>query len=429
MTRLPDSERWREIDAALTDLLDVPPSERDAWIDAHCAGRPDVAAELRALLAHAEADGPLDRVGRSAVLADALGAHAREDGIIGGWRLVRRIGAGGMADVFLAERESEGVSQRAALKLLTSGFASPELRARFVRERGILAELSDARIARYFDGGIAADGRPWLAMEYVEGLPIDRYCEEHALSLRERLALFREVCGAVAHAHRHLVVHRDVKPSNVLVSHDAQVKLLDFGIAKPLGARTGDATETTARVLTPHYASPEQLRGDAPSTATDVYLLGLLLYELVAGRRPFAEHEGDPFALERALREDDPPKPSDALARSGQAKPIAPRELRGDIDRIVLFALRKDPAARYSSVERLDEDIALFLAGRPVHARGDAVGYRLRKWLARHRIAAAALAGALIVALASGALLIRQNRIVAGERDRARIAASQSEAV
>jgi serine/threonine-protein kinase len=429
MTHLPDSERWREIDAALTHLLDIAPDERTAWIDTNCVERPDIAAELRALLAHAEAEGPLDRVERSAVLADALGApHASEGTVIGGWRLVRRIGAGGMADVFLAERESEGVSQRAALKLLTAGFASPELRARFVRERGILAELSDARIARYFDGGIAADGRPWLTMEYVEGLPIDRHCDEHRLTLRERLVLFRDVCGAVAHAHRHLVVHRDVKPSNVLVSHDGQVKLLDFGIAKPLGEHRGDATEATARVLTPHYASPEQLRGDAPSTATDVYLLGLLLYELVAGRRPFAEHEGDPFALERALREDDPPKPSDALAR-GRATPLTPRELRGDIDRIVLLALRKDPGARYSSVERLDEDIARFLAGRPVRARGDAVGYRLRKWLARHRIAAAALAGALIVAVASAVLLIRQNRVVAGERDRARVAAAQSEAV
>lgn len=223
MSRLPDSERWREIDAALTDLLDVEPPARAAWIDTHCTGRPDIAAELRALLAHAETEGPLDHVERSATLADALGEHG--DGtVIGGWRLIRRIGAGGMADVFLAERESEGVAQRAALKLLTAGFASPELRARFARERGILAQLSDARIARYFDGGIAADGRPWLAMEYIEGLPIDRYCETQRLTLRERLALFRDVCGAVAHAHRHLVVHRDVKPSNVLVSHDGQVK-------------------------------------------------------------------------------------------------------------------------------------------------------------------------------------------------------------
>src|SRR5262249_46217885 len=209
--------------------------------------------------------------------------------------------------------------------------------------------LSDARIARYFDGGIAADGRPWLPMEYVEGLPIDRHCAEHRLPLQERLRLFRDVCGAVAHAHRHLVVHRDIKPSNVLVSRDGQVKLLDFGIAKPIATGDGEATQATARLLTPRYASPEQLRGEPASTATDVYLLGLLLYELVAGRRPFAAHEGDAFVLERALREDDPPRPSDAMP----SEPIAARELRGDIDRIVLLALRKDPAARYSSVERL----------------------------------------------------------------------------
>jgi len=425
MNRLPDPERWCELDAALCELLELDADRRAAWIAAHCRDRPDLAAELTSLVAHAGAAGALERIENSAAFVDALGAKADEGAIVAGWRLVRRIGAGGMAEVFLAERDSEGVQQRAALKLLSQGFASPELRARFVREREILARLSDARIARYFDGGIAADGRPWLAMEYVEGLPIDRHCSEHRLPLRERLRLFRDVCGAVAHAHRHLVVHRDIKPSNVLVSRDGQVKLLDFGIAKPIASGEGEATQATARLLTPRYASPEQLRGEPASTATDVYLLGLLLYELVAGRRPFAAHEGDAFALERALREDDPPRPSDA-ATSGA---IAARELRGDIDRIVLLALRKDPAARYSSVERLDEDIARFLAGQPVSARGDALGYRVRKWLARHRLATAALAGALLVAAVSAVLLVRQNRLVAEQRDRARSAAAQAEAV
>ena len=428
MSRLPDPERWCELDAALCELLELDADRRAAWIAEHCRDRPDLAAELASLVTHADAVGTLERVESSAAFVDALGAQADAVASVGGWRLVRRVGAGGMAEVFLAERDNEGVLQRAALKLLSQDFASPALRARFVREREILARLSDARIARYFDGGIAADGRPWLAMEYVEGLPIDRHCTEHRLPLRERLRLFRDVCGAVAHAHRHLVVHRDIKPSNVLVSRDGQVKLLDFGIAKPLGTEEGERTQATARLLTPRYASPEQLRGEPASTATDVYLLGLLLYELVAGRRPFAAHEGDAFALERALREDDPPRPSDALARESKAA-VAARELRGDIDRIVLLALRKDPAARYSSVERLDEDIARFLAGQPVSARGDALGYRLRKWLARHRIAAAALAGALIVAAASAVLLVRQNRLVAEQRDRARSAAAQAEAV
>jgi serine/threonine-protein kinase len=431
MNPLPDSERWRELDAALCELLELDSAARGAWIETHCRDRRDLAAALHSLLAHAEAAGPLEHVERSAAFADALATGERRDAFAGGWRLLRRVGTGGMAEVFLAERDSEGVRQRAALKLLARGFASPALRARFAREREILAGLSDARIARYFDGGIAPDGRPWLAMEYVEGLPIDRHCAEHRLGLAERLALFRDVCGAVAHAHRHLVVHRDIKPSNVLVSREGQVKLLDFGIAKPLGGREGGATQPTLRWLTPHYASPEQLRGEPASTATDVFLLGLLLYEIVAGCRPFAAHEGDAFALERALREEDPPRPSDALARAvpEHKPPIASRELRGDIDRIVLLALRKDPAARYSSVERFDEDIARFLAGRPVAARGDALGYRARKWLQRHRLAAAALAGALLVAVASAMLLVRQNRIVVEQRDRARSAAAQAEAV
>ena len=431
MNPLPDSDRWSELDAALGLLLDLDRVARERWIGTHCADRPDLAAELRALVAHADEAGPLERIERSAAFAEALGARADEGSLIAGWRLVRRIGAGGMAEVFLAERDDEGVRQQAALKLLAHGFASPEMRARFVRERGILARLSDARIARYFDGGIAADGRPWLAMEYVEGVPIDEHCRRERLALRERLVLFREICGAVAHAHRHLVVHRDIKPSNVLVSRDGQVKLLDFGIAKPLAPEAGDATHATLRLLTPRYASPEQLRGEPTSTASDVFLLGLLLYELLAGTRPFAAHEADAFSLERALRESDPPRPSDALSRRPRTAdlPIAPRELRGDIDRIALLALRKDPAARYSSVERLDEDIARFLTGQPVVARGDAVGYRLRKWLARHRLAAAAAAGAIAVAVASAALLIRQNHLVVEQRDRARTAAAEAEAV
>ena len=432
MNRLPDSDRWCELDAALCELLDLAPEMRAAWIDEHCRDRPDLAVELTSLVTYAEQAGPLDRVEHSALVADALGALSGEDSTIAGWRLQRRIGAGGMAEVFLAERDSDGVRQRAALKLQANGLVSPSLRMRFTRERDILARLSDARIARYFDGGIASDGRPWLAMEYIDGMPIDRYCAETQLPLRERLKLFREVCGAVAHAHRHLIVHRDIKPSNVLVSGEGQVKLLDFGIAKPLAPDESDATQATARLLTPRYASPEQLRGEPASTATDVFLLGLLLYELVAGQRPFVEREGDAFTLERALREEVPPRPSDALTRRPRTQPslpIAAGELRGDIDRIVLFALRKDPAARYSSVERLDEDIARFLGGQPVAARGDALGYRLQKWLARHRLATAALACALIVAAVSAVMLIRQNRLVAEQRDRARSAAAQAEAV
>ena len=433
MNPLPDSARWRELDLALGELLDLEPAARPAWLAGHCAGRPDFALELARLLQCADDDGLLEQFGDPALLAQAL-EEPVEGTRIGEWQLLRRIGCGGMADVFLAARDSGGVRQLAALKRMATGLGSGELRTRFARERDILARLSDARIARYFDGGIADDGRPWLAMERVEGLPIDRHCLRHQLPLRARLALFREVCGAVAHAHRHLVVHRDIKPSNVLVSDEGQVKLLDFGIAKALEADDDGSTEATLRLLTPRYASPEQLRGEPASTATDVFLLGLLLHELLVGRRPFARHEDDPFALERALREDEAPRLSDALAARLReapeaAPPVHPRQLRCDLERIVALALRKDPARRYASVERLDEDIARFLEGRPVAARGDAFGYRLGKWLSRHRLAGAALAAALLVALASAGMLLRQNRIVGEQRDRARASAAQAEAV
>ena len=434
MSQLPDSERWQWLDTVLRELLELDAAKREPAIGQHCANHPELAAELRRLVAHADDDGPLERIGQSASLADALDGLPGHVAMIGDWHLLHRIGAGGMAEVFLAERETQGVTQRAALKLMARGLGSAELRARFTRERNILAHLSDARIARYIDGGIADDGRPWLAMEYVDGQPIDRYCHEQNLSLRQRLSLFREVCGAVAHAHRHLIVHRDIKPSNVLVSRDGQVKLLDFGIAKALTADDEDATHTSSRVLTPHNASPEQLRGETASTVTDVFLLGLLLFELVTGRRPYAEFEGDPFLHEQAVREKDAPAPSEALAASQRANPesapaIAPRELRGDLDSIVLYALRKDPGSRYSSVDRFDAEVAAWLDGRPVAARGNALGYRVRKWVARHRLAAAAASGALLVASVYTILLAHQNRLVAEQRDRATAAAAQAAAV
>ena len=434
MSLLPDAARWQRLDAALRTLLDLDEAARADWISVHCTDDEATACELRQLLACAGCSGTLEQVERPTTLIDAIDALPGNPGRVGTWTLLHRIGAGGMAEVVLAERDNGGVTQRAALKLMARGLGSADLRARFLRERDILARLTDARIARYVDGGISDDDRPWLAMEPVDGLPIDRHCSEHALGLRERLALFREVCGAVAHAHRQLVVHRDIKPSNVMVSRDGQVKLLDFGIAKALVADDDSATRSSERVLTPRYASPEQLRGATTSTGTDVFLLGLLLYELLAGQRPFAAHEDDPFALERALREDDPPAPGEALARrlrgGDAATPgLTPRMLRGDLDRIVLCALRKDPAQRYSSVERLDEDIARFLHGDAIAARGDAFGYRLRKWLARHRYAAAAAAGALLVSLVYAGLLLRQNHLLSEQRDHARASAAQAAAV
>ena len=427
MNRLPNSEHWREIDETLRILLALADDERDGWIDQHHGDNPRLADELRRLLRFANATGPLDEIAQSDLLAHALDALPGEEIEIGDWRLIERIGVGGMAEVFLVERDNAGIRQRAALKRMAGGLGSQDLLVRFSRERTILAKLSDARIARYFDGGIDSDGRPWLVMEYIDGLPIDRHCDENRLGRRERLRLLVEVCGAVAHAHRNLIVHRDIKPSNVLISRDGQIKLLDFGIAKKLETEDDEATHTVSRVLTPRYASPEQLIGETAGTLTDVYLLGLLLFELMAGERPFASREGDSFLLEKALREEDPPAPSLSLARRLRSditarSSITPRELQGDLDAIALKALRKDPGQRYASVSELADDIERHLHLQPVHARRGGWRYRTIRFLRRNALAASLGTLALIALIAGLAVALVQ-------RDLARTESRKSERV
>ncbi|MGB0132583.1 protein kinase domain-containing protein [Dokdonella sp.] len=427
MSNLPDSEHWQQLDNALRSVLEIDVDEREAWVTAHCADNPGIGDELRRLLGYSDKVGALDQLGHSRWMADALDSLPGEVNQVADWRILERIGAGGMAEVFLAERDSAGVCQRAALKRMAGELGSAHLTERFQRERQILARLSDARIARYMDGGIDPNGRPWLAMEYIDGTPIDSYCASRELGLRSRLRLFIELCGAVAHAHRHLVVHRDIKPSNVMVSNDGQIKLLDFGIAKALEVEDIEATRTSSRILTPRYASPEQLSGDPASTLTDVYLLGLLLFELIAGERPFADRESDPFLLEKALREDAPPPPSHVLSRrqragTGSNSSIAAAEARGDIDAIVLKALRSEPGQRYASVSELAADLERHLQLLPVQARRGGWRYRASRYFRRHSFATIVSALALL-ALLSGLF------IALYQRDLARIEADKSERV
>lgn len=370
---------------------------------------------------------------RRPTVAESSGSVAEvvEAERVGPYRLVSEIARGGMAVVYRAVRADGGFEQQVALKLLKRGSDSEDIVARFQQERQILAALDHAAIARLLDGGATPDGRPFLAMELVEGEPIDRYCLARQLGVEERLRLVVEVGKAISHAHAKLIVHRDLKPPNVLVTAAGRVKLLDFGIAKLIepGAWASSTPQTRPgqRLLTPQYASPEQLRGEAVTTATDVYQIGLLLYDLLVGRTPFAGSGQTPSELEQAICYQTPEAPSTAVARaelsleSTKEDPTTrrrrARRLRGDLDNIVLMALRKEPSRRYASAAALVEDLESFLAGRPVRARAAGPLYRSAKFLGRHRWAA--VGSSLLLVFIVGMTLSYTHRL-ALERDVAR---------
>ena len=439
---------WERLDALLDAAFDLPPDEQRAYLDAQ--NLPDrLRQRAEAMLAADAADSAvLDAPERLGELFDAAtGPESLPPGtIIGPYRVVREIGRGGMGTVVLAERADGAFEKRVALKLVRAGLADGLL-ARFRAERRILARLEHPGIARLLDGGTADDGRPFLAMEYVEGEPITAYSDRHHLGVEARLALFAQVCDAVAYAHRQLVVHRDLKPSNILVETGAEgtptVKLLDFGIAKLLETDADVALVETApeqRLLTPAYAAPEQVRGETPSTATDVYALGVLLYELLTGRRPFHLDERARHAVERAILEAEPTRPSTAVTESGEetqtlaaSRQTEParlrRQLAGDLDHIVLMALRKEPERRYDSAAAFGRDVRRHLDRLPVEARPDAWGYRASRFVRRHRAAVAAVAVALAGLVGGlGAALVQADR-AAEEQDRAAAARDEARAV
>jgi eukaryotic-like serine/threonine-protein kinase len=366
---------------------------------------------------------------------------------IGAYRVLRELGRGGMGTVYLAVRADEQFQKRVAIKIVSGGLVGEEAVRRFRRERQILASLDHANIAKLLDGGTTEDGWPYLVMEYVEGQALNLYCSSRQLSTADRLALFRIVCAAVQYAHSNLVVHRDIKPGNVLVTADGAPKLLDFGVAKLLNPEiSGEPMTATGLALTPEYASPEQARGEPITTASDVYSLGVLLYELLTGQRPYRLKSREVLEVLRAVCEEEPQKPSTAVARtldSAATKEVvsaapggeghAPatveklrRRLRGDLDNIILMALRKEPQRRYSSVEALSEDIRRHLAGLPVTATASTFAYRSGKFIRRHKasVAFGTLAAALVLffgvaATVQSARLARERNQVATERDRA----------
>src|SRR5262249_13540576 len=317
-------------------------------------------------------------------------------------------------------REDGQFQQQVAIKFVKQGLLGREAQRRFLQERQILARLQHPAIANLLDGGVTADGTPYFVMERVEGLPVTAYCREHGLDVEARLRIFLQICDAVQYAHRNLIVHRDLKPSNILVDADGRVKLLDFGIAKLVGEARGGADgapETIERALTPEYAAPEQLRGEPVSTSTDVYALGVLLYELLAGARPCQSQSGAIGELERAVMEQTPPPPSNRVESTAMK-----RRLRGDLDRIVLKAVNKEPERRYASAEAFATDVRRHLDGQPIAARGDALAYRTRKFIGRHRVAAAA-AGLVVLSLVGGLVA------TTWQARRARLEARKAEAV
>jgi eukaryotic-like serine/threonine-protein kinase len=428
-------DRRAQIHALFDSALDLPAGERAAFLDRASGAHPEIRREVEALLRLAsEPDLAANGwFGASeslwAELADDLdGDGADAAGTrIGPWRLLDEIGRGGMGTVYRAERADGEFTQRAALKLLRPAIATDDALRRFEQERQILADLTHPAIARLLDGGRTTDGHPYLVMELIDGVPIDRYCRDHSPRIEDRLALFLQVCRVVDHAHRNMVVHRDLKPSNILVDAAGRVKLLDFGIAKLL-AGSGDApleTRTLSRALTPEYASPEQIQGRPISVASDVYQLGLILYELLTDQRPYDLSDASPLDVERIVCHEPPKRLSVAVAADGARA----RRLRGDLDSIVHEALRKEPERRYASVERLAEDVERHVAGLPVAARGDTMGYRAGRFVLRHRysMAAAVLVAALVVAWAVTATV--QARTIARERDRARAEAVKAEQV
>jgi len=404
------AQRWGEIKGVLASVLEAEPAQRDGVLKGLCSGDDELRREVESLLAlEARADAVLDSVAVPGALlrADVMASPAAPPTMIGAYRVLREIGHGGMGVVYLGERADGEYRKQVAIKLITSGRGrlDRDMERRFRRERQILAQFEHPGIARLVDGGATAEGQPYFVMEYIEGLPLLEYSETHHLSTAARLELFLSVCDAVAHAHQRLVVHRDLKPGNILISAEGTAKLLDFGLARVLhpddgGASSDDITQAGLPIMTPAYASPEQIRGAPYAVSDDVYSLGIILYELLTDRRPYHVPGDSLTEMVRVVCEEAPPLPSQAVSDDRLR-----RRLRGDLDNIAAKALEKDPRQRYATVDDLASDLRRHLSGQPVSARPATFLYRAGKLLRRHRVAipAGALAAVLILTFAGAA--------------------------
>jgi len=408
-----DAERWQRLSPLLDVLLELGAEARVAQLQILRAQEPELADDLEKLLALEDDSGDF----MAEPLLDKPG-QPQTGTLVGPYRMESVLGEGGMGMVWLASRADGLYERKVALKLLRPGLADPNLRLRFSREREILARLAHPNIARLLDAGIGSEGQPYLALEYVQGIPITDYCQAHGLSVDTRLKLFLQVCDAVTHAHANLIVHRDLKPSNILVTPTGEVRLLDFGIAKLLDDNEPVPVHprTEVRSFTLHYAAPEQVRGELVTTMTDVYSLGVVLYELLAGTKPYRLRRQTDAEWEQAILAVEPLKPSLAAQRSTDGGPVhnarrQARRLSGDLDNIALKALAKLPEHRYASVEALSQDLQRHLQGRPVLARPQSLSYRVHKYVSRHRwglAVGALITSVLMLALAASVWQSRQ---------------------
>lgn len=432
-------QRWQQVKEILHEATERDANGRTAFILAACAGDDELRREVESLIEYESSVENFIEESAFALTADSFIQNESKmiGQRIGHYRIEGEIGRGGMGAVFLGVRIDD-YRKRVAIKLIKRGMDTDFILRRFLAERQILASLEHPNIARLLDGGTTEDGLPYFVMEFVEGEPLDDYCKNKSLNINERLQLIRTVCAAVSYAHQNLVIHRDIKPSNILVTADGVPKLLDFGIAKLLATEDAAETHLTAtamRLVTPEYASPEQARGERVTTASDVYSLGIVLYELLTGQHPFHFKSRRPDEIARAITNQEPERPSTAILRStleqdtnesvnqnpavdltnGERKRWQ-RNLQGDLDNIVLMSLRKDPARRYESVEGFSEDIRRHLAGLPVRARKDTFRYRTAKFVERNRISVIASAVVVIALLGGMAATLWQANVARHQR-------------
>ncbi|HEY0458662.1 MAG TPA: serine/threonine-protein kinase [Pyrinomonadaceae bacterium] len=417
------NEQWQQVKDIFSVVVELPPDERKSFIEEKAGGDYLIIREVRALLDSDEGaenfiENPLVAV--SQLVRDETALTGKK---IGSYLIEREIGRGGMGAVYRASRADEHFEKRVAIKLIKRGFDTDDIIRRFRHERQILAALDHPNITRLLDGGATDDGLPYLVMDYVEGLPLTRYCEDKEFSVNERLNLFLQICSAVIYAHRNLIIHRDIKPSNILVTPGGVPKLLDFGIAKLMALDSPQTIERhSTQMMTPEYASPEQILGQPVTTATDIYSLGVVLYELLTRHRPFRIKGNNALEISKAITDSAPLKPSSIVTqgrKTGNGHWAVSVELRGDLDNIILMAIRKEPDRRYSSVEQFAADINRYLRGLPVAARQDTFSYRASKFIQRNKAAVAAGAGVFAALVGGLAATKRQAKIARRQRDKA----------